>query len=108
MYRLAAELGLIEIIRRQRDYVKEKEEIARIKSSNDIDNEPDQLKRQKSAMSSKCTPTEIDHINKTGIFKGSGKNPYTTTLNSCTCRDYFVRKLPCKHIYRLRYELNNR
>jgi len=56
-------------------------------------------------MSSKCTPTEIDHINQTGIFKGSGKNPYTTTLNSCTCRDYFVRRLPCKHMYRLAMEL---
>lgn len=107
IYRLAAELGVIEIINRHghRNYNKEREKLAHIKAFDDIHNEPDQLKRQKSAMSSKCTPTEIDHINQTGIFKGSGKNPYTTTLNSCTCRDYFVRRLPCKHMYRLAMEL---
>lgn len=105
IYRLATELGIIEIINRNHNYDLEKEKLNKIKNSSDIDNEPDQLKRQKSAMDAKCTPSEIDYDNKTAIFKGSGKSPYITTLTNCTCRDYFVRRLPCKHIYRLRYEL---
>jgi hypothetical protein len=56
-------------------------------------------------MDKKCTPTHINYDDKTALFSGSGKNPYTTTTESCTCRDFFVRRLPCKHIYRLRYEL---
>lgn len=104
IYRLALELGIIDIVKRP---AFDKEKLTSIKESSDIDNEPDQLKRQKSGMSAKCTPAEIDYDNKTAIFKGSGKTPYTTTETTCTCRDYFVRKLPCKHIYRLRYELSN-
>ena len=104
IYRLAVELDVIEIVKRN---TFDKEKLDAIKSSSDIDNEPDQLKRQKSAMSSKCTPSEIDYENRTALFKGSGKSPYNTTTTTCTCRDYFVRRLPCKHIYRLRYELNN-
>lgn len=104
IYRLAAELGIVEIINRP---TFDKEKLESVKNSSDIDNEPDQIKRQKSGMSSKCTPIEIDYENSTAIFSGSGKNPYLTTVSSCTCRDYFVRKLPCKHIYRLRYELAN-
>lgn len=36
---------------------------------------------------------------------GSEKEPYDVTLNSCTCRDFTLRHLPCKHIYRLASEL---
>lgn len=104
IYRLALELGIIDIVNRP---TFDKEKLNDIKTSADIDNEPDQIKRQKSGMSSKCTPAEIDFENRTAVFKGSGKNPYTTTETTCTCRDFFVRRLPCKHIYRLRYELNN-
>lgn len=104
IYRLAVELGVIEIIRRPSF---DKDKVAEIKKSSDIDNEPDQLKRQKSGMSSKCNPSEINYDKKTAIFSVSGKSPYITTLDTCTCRDYFVRRLPCKHIYRLRYELSN-
>lgn len=108
IYRLASELGIIEIIKRQPNHSFDKKKLEETKNSSNIDNEPDQIKRQKSSMSSKCTPSEIDFENKTAVFKGSGKSPYSTTLTTCTCRDYFVRKLPCKHIYRLRYELNSR
>lgn len=104
IYRLAVELGIIDIIKRPNF---DKEKVESIKNSSDIDNEPDQLKRQKSAMASKCKPIEINYQDKTAIFSGSGKTPYTTTTDTCTCRDYLVRKLPCKHIYRLRYELSN-
>ena len=30
---------------------------------------------------------------------------YKVTLDSCTCYDFDSRQLPCKHIYRLAYEL---
>ena len=100
MYRLAVELGIIEIVKRP---TFDKERIAEIKNSEDIDSTPDQIKRQKSA--EKCKPLSIDYEAGTGVFSGSGKTPYETTVDTCTCRDFFVRRLPCKHIYRLRMEL---
>jgi len=109
IYRLAVELGLIEIIKRSRTDTNgyNKEVIMEIVNSDDWDNHPEQIKRQTSAMDKKCTPTSINFENKTGIFTGSGKKPYETSAITCTCRDFFVRRLPCKHIYRLRYELTN-
>lgn len=105
IYRLAVELGYIEIIKRP---TFDKDKLSEVKASNDIDNHPEQIKRQKSAMDKKCAPTSIDYEKGIGIFSGSGKTPYTATIDTCTCRDYFVRKLPCKHIYRLRNELNQK
>lgn len=104
IYRLAKELGIIDIVKRP---TFDKSKLEDLKNSSDIDSEPDQIKRQKSGMSSKCKPIEINYDEKTAIFSGSGKSPYITTTSTCTCRDYFVRKLPCKHIYRLRHELNS-
>lgn len=104
IYRLAVELGIIEIIKRPLGGY-DKDIIDKIKSSSDIDNDPEQIKRQKSAMDKKCVPSEINYAEGTALFYGSGKKPYETTTQTCTCRDYFVRKLPCKHIYRLRHEL---
>lgn len=100
IYRLAVELGIIDIIKRP---TFDKERLAEIKNSDDIDSTPDQLKRQKGA--EKCKVLSIDYETGVGIFAGSGKTPYETTVSTCTCRDYFVRRLPCKHIYRLRIEL---
>lgn len=105
MYRLAAELGIIKIIKRP---TYNKEQIQLIKDSGDIDNQPDQMKRIEKAKDKKCAPVSIDYENRSGVFAGSGKKPYETTENSCTCRDFFVRKLPCKHIYRLRMELEKK
>ena len=102
MYRLAVELGIIEIIRRNSGNILEE-----IKASDDIDSHPEQVKRMKNAKGAKMAPVSIDYVEQTAIFSGSGKKPYETTVTSCTCRDYFVRRLPCKHIYRLRMELNN-
>ena len=65
----------------------------------------DQLSRIKSATSAKTTPMSIDKDSMTGIFAGSGKEPYQVNLDSCTCGDFHRRKLPCKHIYRLAIEL---
>jgi transcriptional antiterminator Rof (Rho-off) len=106
IYRLAVELKLIEIINRSTsEFVNKK--INDVKISDDVDNHPEQIKRKKSAMDKKCTPSEINFENRTAVFAGSGKKPYDTTIESCTCRDYFIRKLPCKHIYRLRHEISN-
>ena len=106
IYRLAVELNVIEIIKRQGGGY-DVEKLNEIKSLDDIDSDPEQVKRQKSGMEAKCKPVEINRETKTAIFSGSGKEPYTTTIDTCTCRDYFIRRLPCKHIYRLRHELNN-
>lgn len=70
-----------------------------------LHHEPDQQKRIITAKKSATTPTQIDKDAQTALFAGSGKSPYETTLNTCTCRDYFVRRMPCKHIYRLAIEL---
>jgi hypothetical protein len=40
-----------------------------------------------------------------GLFQGSAKKPYVTTLKACTCKDFALRQLPCKHMYRLAHEL---
>lgn len=104
IYRLAVELGLIEIVKRHGGGY-DKKKLDEIKNSDDIDSQPDQLKRQKSAL--KCKIIKLDRENKKALFKGSGKDPYETTLDTCTCRDFVVRNLPCKHIYRLRMELEN-
>jgi hypothetical protein len=40
-----------------------------------------------------------------GIFQGSSKKPYVTTLKDCTCKDFVLCQSPCKHIYRLAHEL---
>ena len=65
----------------------------------------EQQKRIVTAKKPATTPTLVDHENKSAEFKGSGKAPYITTLDSCTCVDFVRRKLPCKHIYRLALEL---
>lgn len=64
----------------------------------------EQLKRQKSAQSKKLTPISINHENHTGEFEGRSKN-YFVNLEQCTCMDFSMRKLPCKHQYRLAHEL---
>jgi transcriptional antiterminator Rof (Rho-off) len=69
-----------------------------------VHTDPEQQKRAASAKKSDMTPVSVDKENQTGVFQGSGKAPYETTLNGCTCRDYFVRHLPCKHMYRLAFE----
>lgn len=64
------------------------------------------FKRMKSAQSVKLTPVSIDKENASGVFKGSGKEPYQVTLENCTCGDFHRAHLPCKHMYRLAAELD--
>lgn len=105
IYRLAVELGIVGIVKRSSSNYN-KETLDEIRASGDIDSDPAQRSRQKSAMSAKLKPVSIDYENQAAMFKGSSKTPYTTTWNSCTCADFNIRKLPCKHIYRLRYEIS--
>ena len=65
-----------------------------------------QEKTIKRAQLSETTPQSVDRVAQTAVFFGSGKNPYQTSLSSCTCSDFTHRKLPCKHIYRLAMELS--
>ena len=62
-------------------------------------------KRLASAQQSKTSPLSVDKEHETGVFYGSGKEPYQTSLASCTCNDFVKRKKPCKHVFRLAMEL---
>lgn len=53
---------------------------------------PDQMKRIASAKKATTSPSSIDRESKTGVFEGSGKEPYHVTLESCTCGDFRRRK----------------
>jgi len=66
----------------------------------------EQVKRIEKAKKPDVSPSAVDYNNKCAEFKGSGKEPYYVSLDSCTCGDYMRRRLPCKHIYRLALELS--
>ena len=38
-------------------------------------------------------------------MQGSSDEPYTATLNECTCMDFSIRRRPCKHMYYLAFQL---
>ena len=65
----------------------------------------DAKKRIQSSKSAKLTPVSVDSDGMTGVFKGSGRQPYNVSLESCTCVDFIRNKKPCKHMYRLATEL---
>jgi uncharacterized Zn finger protein len=68
--------------------------------------DPEQIKRQKYARNdNRITIISINRESKTGVFQGTSWTKYKVSLKSCTCADFEQRKLPCKHIYRLAYEL---
>ena len=70
-----------------------------------IASEPEQIKRQKRAMTRQCKPLSINFNNKTGVFSSSSSGTYQVTTTSCTCPDFVRRRKPCKHMYRLLDEL---
>lgn len=71
--------------------------------ANTVHEDEDQQLRQRNARF--CKIISIDKNNMVGIFKGSAKEPYTTTPESCTCHDFILRRHACKHMYRLMHEL---
>jgi NAD-dependent DNA ligase len=82
-----------------------KEHLDNIEAMENIHSHEEQLGRQTRAREKKCTPIKLDMEHQTAEFLGSGKAPYFTTLESCTCRDFSLRQLPCKHMYRLAHEV---
>lgn len=70
---------------------------------NSIHTDPEQVKRQVSAAKADMTPVSLK--NDFAVFRGSKKD-YEATLSACTCTDFAIRRLPCKHMYRLAHELN--
>lgn len=57
-----------------------------------------QLERQKKALGLKMN--SVDRENQSGTIKN-----YFVALDGCTCVDFGRRRKPCKHIYRLAFEL---
>ena len=68
-----------------------------------IHDDPDQRKRMASATKSALTPVEIYDDGSAQFSGRHGK--YIATLENCQCGDFISRRLPCKHMYRLAYEL---
>lgn len=64
----------------------------------------DQQKRIDSGKAASCTPAAIDKNNCCAKFHGR-RGDYETHLDCCTCTDFSRRSLPCKHIYRLAFEI---
>jgi hypothetical protein len=80
-----------------------REYLNKILQSETPDAHEEQRARQRSAQ--KCQVISIDLESQSGEFKGSGEEEYSATLTACTCKDFIMRNLPCKHIYRLAHEL---
>ena len=65
---------------------------------NFLHEEHGQLERQKKALGLKMN--SVDRENQSGTIKN-----YFVSLDGCTCVDFGRRHKPCKHIYRLAFEL---
>lgn len=66
---------------------------------------PPQIDRQIKATSLYYTPLLLSPEEGSGMFRGNYGN-YHTTLLKCECDDFKRRLEPCKHMYRLAYELD--
>lgn len=71
----------------------------------ELHNYPYQIKRQERATDSIYTPLSLDGDTGKAYFRGKERD-YFTTLLSCECPDFQRRNMPCKHMYRLAYELD--
>lgn len=67
----------------------------------ELHNEEEQLLRQDK--SSKVEMANVKKKTQTGITK---YGDYEVSLESCTCMDFQMRSLPCKHMYKLANKLN--
>ncbi len=66
----------------------------------------DQIKRQKRI--NETRPIQINRDTLDGIFVSSRNDLiYKTNLIDCDCPDYMERMIPCKHMYRLFYDLEH-
>ena len=69
----------------------------------EIHNSIDQIQRIAASRTSKIKKgiVELDLNYPLIKIKGSASEPYVATLEECTCVDYQMRGLPCKHMYAL-------
>lgn len=68
-------------------------------------NDPYKLVRQERACKAPLTPLDLDIKKGIAHFRGEERD-YKTTLSTCECMDFQRHALPCKHMYRLAYELD--
>lgn len=71
----------------------------------DIHSDLEQVKRLDKAVKSKINLHRLDIDNCNALYIGSTDEIYETTLEYCTCMDFAMRKLPCKHMYNLAVQL---
>lgn len=70
-------------------------------------NNENQIRRQRRALC-ETIPIEINTRLCSATFVSRHSNKiYKTDMVNCTCSDFSARELPCKHMYRLFYELNH-
>ncbi len=65
----------------------------------------DQYFRLQKSFSDKMNIESIDYTSKSGQVRGS--SVYDINEKGCTCKDFAIRGLPCKHMYFLAYHLAN-
>lgn len=65
----------------------------------------EQVKRIEAGKKLKKKIVSLDPDAQLLVVSGSAAEPYQCNLESCTCADFAIRHLPCKHIYCLADEL---
>ena len=65
----------------------------------------EQVKRIDAGRKLKKKVISFDPDMQTMVISGSAAEPYQCDLEACTCADFAIRNLPCKHIYCLADEL---
>lgn len=65
----------------------------------------EQVKRIEAGRKLKKKIISLDPDAQLLVVSGSAAEPYQCNLESCTCADFAIRHLPCKHIYCLADEL---
>jgi len=68
------------------------------KSTHFIDGQYERLQR---AVTESIEVISYDDDNISATIKGSTGNTYSTNYSACSCPDFQLRKLPCKHMYLL-------
>lgn len=71
---------------------------------NALHDDYEQIKRIAFSQRIKPEKVTINHDHETAKIIGT-EGTYQVSLNNCTCHDFEMRQLPCKHMYRLAFEL---
>lgn len=70
-----------------------------------IHNDVEQVGRLNTGLDIKAEKVTVSSDTQTAVIIGSSSEAYKVSLENCDCEDFRRRKLPCKHMYRLAYEL---